>query len=103
MTHSPEEIRKQIRGYWIVGATLYVFTIITVLATRMESSIPIAIATALIIASIKGTLVSLFFMHLISEKQMIYWALALTTVFFVVLMALPVSQYLDVWTGVMFK
>ena len=33
---------------------------------------------------------AVYFMHLVSEKQIIYWILILTVVFFVVLMLLPV-------------
>ena len=44
----------------------------------------------MVIASIKGSLVACYFMHLISEKKIIYWVLALTVVFFVVLMLVPV-------------
>ena len=50
---------------------------------------------ALIIASIKGTLVACFFMHLLSEKKLIYAVLALTVVFFAFLIWLPVHDMID--------
>jgi hypothetical protein len=37
-------------------------------------------------------------MHLISERRLIYWVLALCAVFFAVLMALPSLTYVE--TGV---
>ena len=37
-----------------------------------------AIAVALFVATIKGSLVACYFMHLISEKKLIYAVLALT-------------------------
>lgn len=45
------------------------------------------IIAALLIAAVKGSLVPCYFMHLISEKRLIYAVLALATVFFVVLLA----------------
>ena len=53
-----------------------------------------AIVVALFIASIKATLVASFFMHLISEKKLIYSVLILTVVFFLVLLFVPL------WTSV---
>ena len=44
---------------------------------------------ALVVATIKASLVACFFMHLISEKKLIFWVLALTVVFFVFLMLIP--------------
>jgi len=48
------------------------------------------VTIALIVATIKGSLVACYFMHLISEKKLIYAVLALTVVFFIALLALPV-------------
>ena len=49
----------------------------------------LAIALALFIATIKGSLVACFFMHLISEKKLIIWVLILTVAFFFVLLLVP--------------
>jgi cytochrome c oxidase subunit 4 len=54
-----------------------------------------AILVALFIASLKASLVAAYFMHLISEKKLIYAALTLTAVLFLVLMVLPVSHFAD--------
>ena len=50
---------------------------------------------ALLVATIKGSLVACYFMHLISEKKLIIAVLALTAVFFVVLLTLPVVTVHD--------
>ena len=50
---------------------------------------PIAVSVALLVATVKGTLVACYFMHLISEKKLIYAVLAITAVFFLALLALP--------------
>jgi caa(3)-type oxidase subunit IV len=50
---------------------------------------------ALLVAIIKGSLVACYFMHLISEKKLIYAVLAVTAFFFVALMVLPVVTVHD--------
>ena len=76
--------------YWTVGAALLVGTVVTVLAREWEfNSVALTIAVAMFIASIKAFLVAGYFMHLISEKKLIYAVLVLTAVFFVALLALP--------------
>jgi len=47
------------------------------------------IAIALAVATTKGTLVALYFMHLIDEKKLIYWTLALVALLFMPLIFLP--------------
>ena len=90
MHSDPAEVRKTIRKYMMVGAALFVGTVITVLANQVHLMVPLAITVALIIASIKGSLVAAVFMHLNDEKKWIYASLILTVIFFVVLMMLPV-------------
>jgi cytochrome c oxidase subunit IV len=86
----PAAIKKSIRTYGIVGGLLFLFTGITVGVNLIHlSSIALAITVALIIATMKGSMVASIFMHLAHEKKWIYGALILTVVFFVVLMLLP--------------
>jgi cytochrome c oxidase subunit 4 len=81
--HTVEEMRHHIRRYLIVGVALAIGTALTVWASLINfGSIEINIVVALIIATAKGLLVAGFFMHLVSEKKMIYAVLA-TTAFFV--------------------
>ena len=87
--HSPEEIRAEIRKYWVVGAALFLLTVITVAVSYLDLSIGMAVTVALIVACLKGGLVAAVFMHLISERQAIYALLLLTLVFFAVLMFGP--------------
>jgi cytochrome c oxidase subunit 4 len=83
------DIDKHVRIYITVFVALMVLTIVTVTVSRFHLPVPIAVTVALIVATIKGSLVACYFMHLISEKKLIYAVLALTAVFFVVLIALP--------------
>jgi caa(3)-type oxidase subunit IV len=90
MEHSdPAAIKKSVRTYMLVGALLYVGTIITVAVNQVHLAIPLAITVALIIATIKGSAVASVFMHLSHEKKWIYGSLILTVFFFVVLMSVP--------------
>ena len=93
--HSPEQIRKEMRVYLTVFISLAVLTAVTVGAFYALKGFPvrIAILVALVIASIKGFLVAGFFMHLLSEKKVIYGVLILTVIFFIFLMMLPVSHH----------
>jgi len=89
------DIDKHVRIYITVFVTLMVLTIITVLIARVHLPIPIAISVAMLVAIIKGSLVACYFMHLISEKKLIYAVLGLTLAFFVVLLALPALTHAD--------
>jgi cytochrome c oxidase subunit IV len=94
-SHSMEDVRKHVRTYLGVFATLAVLTILTVAVSYFHLPIAAAVVVALAIAAFKGSLVASFFMHLINEKRPIYWILLLTLVFFVALMFLPLFAKLD--------
>jgi cytochrome c oxidase subunit 4 len=89
------DIDKHVRVYITVFVALMILTIVTVAVSRFHFPVPIAVTIALIVATIKGALVACYFMHLISEKKLIYAVLALTVVFFVALIALPVFTVHD--------
>ena len=84
------DIDRHVRVYITVFVALMALTIITVTISRFHLPTPIAVTVALLVATIKGSLVACYFMHLISEKKLIFAVLALTAVFFVALLALPV-------------
>jgi cytochrome c oxidase subunit 4 len=89
------DIDKHVRVYITVFVALMVLTIITVAISRLHLSVPIAVTVALLVAIVKGSLVACYFMHLISEKKLIYAVLVLTAVFFVALLALPIFTFND--------
>ena len=88
--HSAEDISKHVRVYLMVFGALAFLTIVTVSASYLHLSIPAAIGLAMLIATIKGSLVAAYFMHLISERFMLYSILILCAIFFAALMLLPV-------------
>jgi cytochrome c oxidase subunit IV len=89
------DIDRHVRVYITVFVALMALTIVTVAISRFHLPVPIAVTVALIVAIIKGSLVAGYFMHLISEKKVIYAVLILTAVFFVALLALPVATVSD--------
>ena len=94
LTHA-EDIKKHVRVYISVFVALLALTIITVTISYLNLSVVPAIIAALIIASVKGSLVASYFMHLISEKKLIYAALILAAVFFLVLIFVPLLAMSD--------
>ena len=93
--HDAADIDRHVRIYITVFVTLMVLTIVTVAISRFHLPVPMAVAVALLVATIKGSLVACYFMHLISEKKLIYAVLALTVAFFIVLLVLPVVTVHD--------
>ena len=89
------EVKKSIRTYMLVGAALLMFTAITVGANQFHFGVPVAVTVALIIATMKGSMVAGVFMHLSHEKQLIYGTLLLTAAFFFMLLFLPVLAHMD--------
>jgi cytochrome c oxidase subunit 4 len=91
--HHAADIDRHVRIYVTVFVALMALTIVTVAISRVHLPVPIAVTLALIVATIKGSLVACYFMHLISEKKLIIAVLLLTIAFFVPLMALPVLTH----------
>lgn len=90
------EIDSHVRRAMVVFGALMVLTVLTVAVSYLDLSVPMTIAVALIIALTKGTLVCLYFMHLISERFLIYFFLSFTVIFFFGLLLLPIFTSLDV-------
>src|SRR5512141_1041272 len=87
------DVHAEVRRYLTVFACLLFGTIATVGAYYLHlPSVALTIAVALFIATVKAFLVAGFFMHLISEKKMIYGIMGATVFFFIGLM------YLTVWS-----
>ena len=91
-----EHIAQHVRRYLYVFYALLFGTLITVGASYIPfGNHHVNIGVALVIACAKAFLVAGFFMHLISERKMIYGLLAFTAFFFLGLMFLTVSAYAD--------
>ena len=91
-----DHFRDHIRRYLFVFYALLFGTVITVGASYIPfGHRSINIAVALFIATGKAFLVAGYFMHLISERKMIYGILLFTAFFFVGLMFLTVWSFGD--------
>jgi cytochrome c oxidase subunit 4 len=100
--NSPEAIKKEIRRYLLVLAALAALTVITVGISRLQLPTWEAIALGLAVATIKGSLVAAFFMHLISERKLIFGVLLFTVFFFGMLLWGPWHHHYDAereWPG----
>ncbi len=91
-----ESLTLHVRRYLYVFYALLFGTLVTVGASYIPfGNHAINIAVALVIACGKASLVAGFFMHLISERKLIYGLLAFTACFFLGLMFLIISAYAD--------
>lgn len=90
-----EEIRKHVRVYIAVFAALAVLTVVTVAVGYMRLPTAPALIAALLIATIKGSLVAGYFMHLISEKKVIFSIVLLSVGLLVAMFILFVSVFFD--------
>ena len=87
--HGHENFSHHIRRYLYVFFALIIGTVFTVWASFIHfDHRAMNIGLALVIACTKAFLVAGYFMHLISEKKMIYGIMAFTAFFFVGLMGL---------------
>ena len=93
--HGVEAIKKSVRTYMVVFVSLAALTVLTVAVSYLDLPTGMAILIALVIASVKASLVAAFFMHLIDERKAIYSILVLTALFFVVLIFVPLATFSD--------
>src|SRR5215471_12556423 len=91
-----DHFQDHVRRYLFVFYALLFGTVVTVLASYIPfGHRSLNIAVALFIATGKAFLVAGYFMHLISERKMIYGILAFTAFFFLGLMGLTLYAFAD--------
>jgi cytochrome c oxidase subunit IV len=91
--HDAQAVKAAVRKYLIIFAALIVGTVLTVAVSYVDFGNPLRnILIGLVIASVKAFLVAGYFMHLMSERKMIYAILIATVFFFASLM------YLTIWS-----
>ncbi len=105
MSNAPadvHDVKKEVRGYMIVFGSLAFLTILTVLISRLHFGLVGNVAIALLIATFKASLVACFFMHLISERTLIYFLLIFTLGNLFFLFGLLLWGYGDILMGARF-
>ena len=90
-----EDIRKHVKVYLLVFASLAVLTVVTVAVSYLSIPFVPALLIALVIATVKASLVGLYFMHLVSEKHVILWVLLVSGIFLIAMFALFIGAHAD--------
>ena len=94
--HYAHEVAHHVKKYMMVGATLLVFTAITVGLSYVDLGTPkMNIAVAMLVAVFKAGLVAAIFMHLSAEKKLIYRVLIFTGLFVFALFWLTFLAWYD--------
>lgn len=101
MANEHGDVSRHIPMYIGVFVALAVFTVLTVIASRLHATTSTHVMMALAIAVVKGSLVAAIFMHLRWEKAPILWGVIfLCALCFAALMLLPTLTVGDLPPGV---
>ncbi len=95
-------VREHLRLYVMVFVALAVLTVVTVAISYLDLPTGVAISLAMVVATVKASLVAGYFMHLVSEEKVILYLLVLIAAFLVFLFALPLGTETGngpLWTG----
>jgi cytochrome c oxidase subunit 4 len=93
--HGHVDLKKHVRTYIIVFVSLMALTLVTVAVSYLHLPTAAAVALALLVATVKGSLVACYFMHLISERKLIYIVMAITVFMFFGVLLGPVLTEID--------
>jgi cytochrome c oxidase subunit IV len=88
--HPDFDLAKHVRTYMVVFFSLMGLTVVTVAIAYLHLPVVPAVALALIVATIKGSLVACYFMHLLSERKLILVTMFLTMLAFLAVLLGPV-------------
>jgi caa(3)-type oxidase subunit IV len=79
-----QDVKKHVRQHVIIAIGLALGSLTTIWTSQTNfGSFSLNVAATLAIASVQAFLVAAFFMHLLSEKKVIYCFLVFTAIFFV--------------------
>ena len=85
--------KQNVKPYILVFVALMALTLVTVAISYLLFPVVPAVALALFVATIKGSLVACYFMHLLSEKKLILITMLFTILgFFAVLLGPLVTE-----------
>jgi len=95
-------VKEHLRVYLMVFVALGVLTIVTVAISYLQLPTALAITVAMVVATVKASLVAGYFMHLLTEEKVIIWLLLLCAAFLVFLFVLPLGTETGngpIWPG----
>ncbi len=81
--------------YILVAIALYFLTVVTVLAAGKDLGKVLNTIIALSIASVKASLVALFFMHLKYENKLLWFMILIPLILLAILLALPIIDVIN--------
>ncbi len=84
-------VREHLRVYVMVFVALAVLTVVTVAISYLHLPTALAISVAMVVATVKASLVAGYFMHLLSEEKVILYLLVLCAAFLIFLFFLPLG------------
>lgn len=103
MTDAHADVGKHVKLYVMVLVALVVGTILTVLVAQWDLGGVTNVIIAILIATVKASLVAAIFMHLKWEGSAWIWCpLAMCAIFLLALILLPLFTSMDVPPGVQF-
>lgn len=77
-----QEVKRHVRIYLFTFGALAILTVATVAVATLKLAVGMGIFIAMIIATLKGSLVAGNFMHLVSAQKLIYLVLIITAFLF---------------------
>lgn len=84
-----QDVKKHVRQHLLIACGLAIGTLLTLWTSQTNFGSPgLHIIMTLGVAAVQAFLVAAFFMHLLSEKKMIYSFLVFTAVFFIAMLAI---------------
>ena len=95
MSSTTDDSSSHNRIYLYVFGVLAVLTVVTVTAGSLSLPAGLGIVIALIIASVKGSLVAAYFMHLVSEQKPVLWLMVATLILLLTLFGLFILAFYD--------
>ncbi|MCE9671979.1 cytochrome C oxidase subunit IV family protein [Myxococcus stipitatus] len=93
-SHQEEQNMEAHHGagrYWLIWGVLLVLTIVTVVTGRMHLP-SFGLLLALVIATVKGTLVTLYFMHLAEHRGANRLVFGVSILFVVLMLVIPMAD-----------
>ena len=99
MSANAHDIKNEVKGYIVIFLALITLCVATTAISYLHLKTPLAVVVALAIATLQACLAVFYFMHLISEKKLLYTVLSITLCFFVTLLMIPFGESLSVPEG----
>ena len=99
MSHDIQDIKQEKTRYFKVFVALLALALLNVFLHQMHFAVATAVILALLVASTQASLAACYFLHLVSEKKLVFIVLAITFSFFLVMIGLFCFSYYSLPEG----